>query len=172
MRAIDRFPSYITPTEWELIQLIWLARGHPYKYYPSLLNCENREVYSHTKDDEWPAGQDVGCTFHQKILFETKDHSIISWSLSDTNTLQMDKLLTVKKCLHGSSDGHLSSPLHHLCVMLFPFLTVRHDPRDKSQWRSDYENGLVRCIQLHVSDATSDTVCKILVDGGFHYVWY
>lgn len=35
----------------------WLG-GHPCKYYPSFLElCENREVYSHTKDDEWPSGQ-------------------------------------------------------------------------------------------------------------------
>ena len=35
----------------------WLG-GHPCKYYLSLLElCENREVYSHAKDDEWPSGQ-------------------------------------------------------------------------------------------------------------------
>lgn len=35
------------------------------------------------------------------------------------------------------------------------------------------KNGLVRCIHIHVLKfLNSDTVCKILVDGGFHYVWY
>ena len=62
----------------------WLE-GHPYKYYPSLLElCENREVYSHTKDDEWPAGQgSVELYFSSKDSEQgSKDNSLIitKWS--------------------------------------------------------------------------------------------
>lgn len=48
------------------------------------------------------------------------------------NTPQMGKLLTVKKCPHESSDGHLSSLLHrkYRTVFVFHYLT---EPGDECQ---------------------------------------
>lgn len=47
----------------------WLE-GHPYKYYPSLLElCENREVYSHKRMmNDLLVKDQLSCIFHQKIL--------------------------------------------------------------------------------------------------------
>lgn len=58
----------------------------------------------------------------------------LSDSFSDTNGLQMGNLLTVKKCLHGSSGGHLLILLHrkYHIVSVFHYLT---EPGDKSQGR-------------------------------------
>lgn len=62
--------------------------------------------------------------------------------------------------------------LFTICVILFPFLTVRQNLGQKPVEETIMKNGLVRCIHIHVLKfLNSDTVCKILVDGGFHYVW-
>lgn len=58
----------------------------------------------------------------------------------DTNPLQVGTLLTVKKCLHGSSDDHLSILLHHMyhIVSVFHYLTepgIKVEEKKNHTWQ-------------------------------------